>query len=371
MKRKNEVVARLQEGVRALLQTPGIHMVEGKAYFVEPHTIGIEGSDEQYAAPHIIIATGSVTKMLPVPGMELPGVLTSTSILNLTQLPHSLCVIGGGVIGLEFASIFNAFGCKVTVVEYCKEILPNLDSALAKRLRLVLKQKGIDIITQAEVKSVEQLPDGNLAVNYLNKGRTLQCIAQNVLCAVGRAANTGSLNLADAGIHFTPRGITVDEHMQTHAKGIYAIGDVNGLCQLAHAATAQGKVALNHILGNESAGINLQIMPSVVFTLPEMASVGLSEDACKQQQIAYTAHKSFYRANGKALAMNEPEGMVKLITSADDGKILGCHLFGAHASDLIQEIVCLMHFGGTLTDLKQIIHAHPTLCELIADAAHA
>ena len=159
--------------------------------------------------------------------------------------------------------------------------------------------------------------------------------------------------------------------MQTHAKGIYAIGDVNGLCQLAHAATAQGKVALNHILGNESAGINLQIMPSVVFTLPEMASVGLSEDACKQQQIAYTAHKSFYRANGKALAMNEPEGMVKLITSADDGKILGCHLFGAHASDLIQEIVCLMHFGGTLTDLKQIIHAHPTLCELIADAAHA
>ena len=135
-----------------------------------------------------------------------------------------------------------------------------------------------------------------MAVNYLNKGRTLQCIAQNVLCAVGRAANTGSLNLADAGIHFTPRGITVDEHMQTHAKGIYAIGDVNGLCQLAHAATAQGKVALNHILGNESAGINLQIMPSVVFTLPEMASVGLSEDACKQQQIAYTAHKSFYRA---------------------------------------------------------------------------
>lgn len=371
MKRKNEVVARLQEGVRALLQTPGIHMVEGKAYFVEPHTIGIEGSDEQYAAPHIIIATGSVTKMLPVPGMELPGVLTSTSILNLTQLPHSLCVIGGGVIGLEFASIFNAFGCKVTVVEYCKEILPNLDSALAKRLRLVLKQKGIEIITQAEVKSVEQLPDGNLGVNYLNKGRTLQCIAQNVLCAVGRAANTSSLNLADAGIHFTPRGITVDEHMQTHAKGIYAIGDVNGLCQLAHAATAQGKVALNHILGNESAGINLQIMPSVVFTLPEMASVGLSEDACKQQQIAYTAHKSFYRANGKALAMNEPEGMVKLITSADDGKILGCHLFGAHASDLIQEIVCLVHYGGTLTDLKQIIHAHPTLCELIADAAHA
>lgn len=366
MNRKNEIVSTLSQGVKTLINIPGLNLVRGKAYFVDKHVVGIENTTEQYTAENIIIATGSITRILQIKGIDLPGVLTSTSILNIDYIPQSLCVIGGGVIGLEFASIFSALGSHVTVIEFCKEILPNLDSEIAKRLRMTLKQRGINVITQAGVTSLSQ-EEGGLSVSYEYKGKTLQCLAQNVLCAIGRQANVKALNLSDIGIEYNEKGITVDEHLQTNVKGVFAIGDINGKCQLAHAAVAQGTVVLDYLL-NQKTTVRLDLMPSVVFTIPEVASIGMSEDLCKKNNLSYNIHKSFYRANGKALAMNATDGIVKIISDSATGKILGCHMYGAHASDIIQEIVSLMYFSGTINDLRSIIHSHPTLSETILEA---
>lgn len=366
MNRKNEIVSTLSQGVKTLINIPGLNLVRGKAYFVDKHVVGIENTTEQYTAENIIIATGSITRIPQIQGIDLPGVLTSTSILNIDYIPQSLCVIGGGVIGLEFASIFSALGSHVTVIEFCKEILPNLDSEIAKRLRMTLKQSGINVITQAGVTSLSQ-EEGGLSVSYECKGKTLQCQAQNVLCAIGRQANVKALNLSDIGIEYNEKGITVDEHLQTNVKGVFAIGDINGKCQLAHAAVAQGTVVLDYLL-NQKTTVRLDLMPSVVFTIPEVASIGMSEDLCKKNNLSYNIHKSFYRANGKALAMNATDGIVKIISDSATGKILGCHMYGAHASDIIQEIVSLMYFSGTINDLRSIIHSHPTLSETILEA---
>ena len=252
------------------------------------------------------------------------------------------------------------------MIEFCKEILPNLDSEIAKRLRMTLKQRGINVITQAGVTSLSQ-EEGGLSVSYECKGKTLQCLAQNVLCAIGRQANVKALNLSDIGIEYNEKGITVDEHLQTNVKGVFAIGDINGKCQLAHAAVAQGTVVLDYLL-NQKTTVRLDLMPSVVFTIPEVASIGMSEDLCKKNNLSYNIHKSFYRANGKALAMNATDGIVKIISDSATGKILGCHMYGAHASDIIQEIVSLMYFSGTINDLRSIIHSHPTLSETILEA---
>lgn len=366
MERKNQVVCCLQTGVETLLKHKNIHLVYGKASFQDTHTVKV--GEELYQAGHIIIATGSVTKYLPIEGLHLPGVLTSKEILDIDHVPQRLCVIGAGVIGLEFASIFNSFGSQVTVVEFMKEILPNFDTDIAKRLKQSLSKKGIEIINQAGVKSVEQREGGVLAVNYEVKGNIKTCEADTVLLAVGRAANVGALNLEDVGIAFTPKGIEVNENMQTNVPHIYAIGDVNGRCMLAHAATFQGMRALNHILG-EADDIRLDIVPAAVFTSPEAAMVGLTEEQCKAQGIAFTAKKAFFRANGKAVSMNEPDGLCKLLADAE-GHILGCHLFGAHAADLVQEVCALMNRRATVGDLKAIIHAHPTLGEVVQTAAH-
>ena len=366
LKRKNQVVNNLQNGVETLLKQKNIQLVYGKAVFKDPHTVEVFG--ELYTAKHILIATGSVTKYLPVEGLDLPGVVTSKEILDIDHIPQRLCVIGAGVIGMEFASIFNSFGSQVTVVEFMKDILPNFDNDIAKRLKQSLSKKGIDIINQAGVKSVEKKEDGTLVVNYEVKGTMKSCEADTVLLAVGRAANVNSLNLADVGIEFTPKGIPVNDQMQTNVPHIYAIGDVNGRCMLAHAATFQGMRALHHILGEEDY-IRLDIVPAAVFTSPEAAMVGLTEEQCKTQGIDFVSRKSFFRANGKAVSMNETDGICKLIADAD-GHILGCHLFGAHAADLVQEIAALMNQGATVSQLKSIIHAHPTLGEVVQSAAH-
>lgn len=363
--RKDAVVAQLATGIRTLMKTPDITFIEGKAEFVDAHTIRI--GDAIYSAPHIIIATGSVTKFLPIPGAHAPGVVTSTEMLQLAEVPAHLCIIGGGVIGLEFASIFNAIGSEVTVVEYCKEILPAFDKDLAKRLRTSLKKKGITFKTGAAVTAIHQA-DTLLSVEFEDKGRTAQVEADLVLMAVGRAANVASLNLADVGIAFTPRGIKVDENMQTNIPGVYAVGDVNGLCQLAHAATFQSYRALNHLLGRTD-DICLDIVPAAVFTTPEAAMVGLTEEEATARNIAFTTRKAFYRANGKALAMGAADdGLVKLIIDNEE-RIIGCHILGAHASDLIHEAAMLIKQQTPLSALKDCIHAHPTLSEILLNAA--
>ena len=395
--RKNAVVEQLRGGVEGLLGHKNITLVYGKALFKDEHTIAViptspsvipsspsvipsevEGSPQEYTADYIIIATGSISASLPVPGADLPGIMTSREILDIEEVPQRLCVIGGGVIGLEFASIFRSFGSEVTVVEYCKDILPRFDTDLAKRLKQSLGKRGIEINTQAQVTSITE-NSGEYTVTFIRKGKEEAVVADKVLMAVGRKANLASLNLADVGIDFTQRGIIVNEVMQTNVPHIYAVGDINGKMMLAHAATFQGLVALDHIMGigNE---IDLSVMPAAVFTSPEAASVGMTEDECKDAGIPVKCLKSFFRANGKAVTMGETDGFCKLVVAAEPkdggesryeaGRILGCHLFGPHSSDIVQEACAMISRKSSLEQFQSIIHTHPTLTEVLQSALH-
>lgn len=388
VERKNAVVEQLRGGVEGLLAHKLITLVRGKASFKDDHTVvvtSVTSSEEgttlqEYSADYIIIATGSVSASLPIPGADLPGVLTSREILDIQDVPSSLCVIGGGVIGLEFASIFRSFGSEVTVLEYCKDILPRFDTDLAKRLKQSLAKRGIEIVTQAQVTGIEVLQDDkeSYQVTYIRKDKEETVRAEKVLMSVGRRANTGSLNLSDAGVEFTKRGVTVNGYMQTNVPHIYAIGDINGLMMLAHAATFQGVVALDHIMGLTNS-IDLSVMPAAVFTSPEAASVGLTEDECKEKGIPVKCLKSFFRANGKAVTMGETDGFCKVVVAAEPknpgdvspyapGRVLGCHLYGPHASDIVQEACALITRKATLEEFRSIIHTHPTLTEVLQSA---
>ena len=362
--RKHSVVEQLRGGVEALMAAPGITFVKGRAVFKDSKTVVV--GDEEYTADNIIIATGSHAKMPPVEGIDSEGVMTSTELLDVEAVPARLCIIGAGVIGMEFASVFNSFGSEVTVVEFMKECLPALDGDIAKRLRKAIEKRGVAFHMQSGVKKIERGANG-LTVTFERKGKETTVEADAVFVATGRAANTEGLGLEAAGVEFDRFGIKVDNNMQTNVKGIYAIGDVNGRMMLAHAASAQGMRCVNSILGHADK-IRFDIMPSAIFTNPEAGAVGLTEDQCSAQGIEYTVHKSFYRSNGKALAVNAAEGMVKLI-AATDGRILGCHVYGAHAADLIQEAATIMNYNGTLADLHDIIHTHPTLEEVLQSAA--
>lgn len=354
--RKNAVLDQLRGGIDSLLR--GVNVVRGKASFRDAHTVVVDG--QEYSADKIIIATGSKSALLPIPGADTA--MTSREMLNLTEVPESLCVIGGGVIGLEFASIFSSFGSQVTVLEYCKEILPRFDIDLAKRLKQALAKRGIRIETQAQVTAI----DGG-TVRYIRKEVECEVQAEKVLMAVGRVANTDGLNLEAAGIECGRRGIAVDGNFRTSAPDVYAVGDVTGGMMLAHVATAQGIRALNDIEGRQDR-IRFDLVPAAVFTMPEVATIGLTEEECREQGIEIRCFKSFYRANGKAVSMDETDGYCKVIADAADGRILGCHLMGAHSSDLIHEIAALMSAGATVSDAQNIIHAHPTLAEVLQSA---
>lgn len=413
MERKNNVVSQLRSGVEGLLKNKLITLVNGRAVLKDAHTVTVEpvqgaaeaSGPQEYSADYIIIATGSSSASIPIPGTDLPGVMTSNEILELDAVPQRLCIIGAGVIGLEFASVFRSFGSEVTVVEYCREILPRFDTDLAKRLKQSLGKRGIEIMTSAAVKGIYEASASDLAeagieqasgllkVEYERKGALTAVLADKVLMAVGRRANVEGLGLEAAGVEYTPKGIKVNEFMQTTCPSVYAIGDVNGKMMLAHAATFQGRKALDHICGEDNE-IDLAIMPAAVFTMPEAATVGLTEDDCKDRGIPCKCFKSFFRANGKAVCVGETDGFCKLVVAApaaeaccDDGssadgnapyssciirpgRILGCHLYGPHAADLVQEICALMNRNATLEDFKAVIHAHPTLGEVVQAAAN-
>lgn len=360
LERKQAIVEQLRKGVETILQHPNITFVKGFGRLSGIHSVTV--GDEEFTAKNIIIATGSHAKLPPVDGINDPSVMTSTELLSCSSIPKQLCIIGAGVIGMEFASAFNAFGCKVTVVEYMKECLPTIDGDIAKRLRKSLEKQGVTFIMQAGVSSIQ-----NGTVTYEKKGKQATVVADSVLVATGRAANTDNMGLEGVGVEFNRQGIVVDDNMQTNIPGIYAIGDVNGKMMLAHAATFQGYRAINHILGKEDL-INFDIMPAAIFTYPEAASVGISEENAKQAGLDYSCGKGFYRANGKALSMGETEGLLKLIADKD-GKIIGCHVFGVHAADLVQEVTSLMNKNATVEDLKNIIHIHPTVGEILLSAA--
>ena len=372
--RKQQVVEQLRTGVETLLSQPGITLVRGNASFKDDHSVII--GEEEYTAPNIIIATGSEAALPPFLS-SLPsggsGVGFSTDLLNIDHVPEHLCIIGAGVIGMEFASAFSSFGSKVTVIEFLKECLPPMDSDLAKRLRKTLEKRGVEFFMQSAVKQI----DGHTVI-FERKGMEQTVEADTILIATGRRPRTEGFNLAAAGIECTPKGaIPVDENFrvkplspntQHPTSNIYAIGDVNGLQMLAHAATFQGFRAVNHILGKPDS-IDFTAMPSAIFTNPEMAGVGPTEDQLKEKTDGnYICKKAYYRANGKALAMDATDGLVKLLADSD-GRIVACHVMGAHAADIVQEATALIHSRATLSDLAETIHIHPTLSEILHEAA--
>lgn len=361
--RKESVVSQLRNGVAYLLKNPNITIADGKASFKDAQTVVVNG--EEYTAKDFIIATGSKPAMLPIPGVDSEIVLTSTDVLNLKELPESICVIGGGVIGLEMASYLHRFGVEVTVLEYAPQVLPNFDAEVSKRLMMLLTKQGIKIETDAQVTAI----DAEGFVTYKKKDQEYNVECDKVLMAVGRTPNTSDLNLEAAGIAYNRKGIEVDDNMQTSLPHIYAIGDVNGKMMLAHVATFQGTRALNHIQG-KSDKIKFNLVPAAVFTIPEVASVGLTETKCDDEELDYKAVKVPFGAVGKAVAMGEPDGFCKLIIDNETRTILGCHIMGAHASDLVQEVVTMMNLGVTIDDAKDIIHAHPTLNEIIQITIH-
>ena len=356
------------------MQQPGITFVHGHGHFLDANTVEVvstvdeETVVQQFQAKNIIIATGSRTKILPIEGITGPNCVTSTELLDIQEVPKRLCIIGAGVIGMEFASVFASFGSEVTVVEYLKECLPALDSDIAKRLRKQLEKRGVKFYLGAGVKKV----DGG-TVAFERKGKEESVEADVILVATGRTPNIENLNLDQAGIAYDRLGIKVNPdtfevsapNTQHPSPRIFAIGDVNGRQLLAHAATMQGIRVVNTILGRKDA-IRLDVMPAAVFTSPEAASVGPTEDQLKDEGREYTCHKGYYRSNGKALAIDSTEGIVKLFTDASD-RIIGCHILGAHAADLVQEIAALMNRDTTLAELRDIVHIHPTLSEILQD----
>ena len=349
--RMGEVVPQLRTGVEGILSHPNITLVREKGVFVDAHTVG------DYTAPHIIIATGSETKWLPIEGAQTdPRVVDSTGLLRLDTLPKRLAIIGAGVIGMEFASVFHRFGSEVTVIEYLKECLPALDGDIAKRLRKLLEKRGITFKMKTAVENLADID------------------ADVILMATGRKPRVEGLNLEAAGITLAPNGaIPVDPETfaclpdsLSPCLPVYAIGDVNGRQMLAHAAEMQAVHAVNQILGKQDH-IRFDIMPAAIFTEPEAACVGPTEDQLKANGVAYTCRKSFWRANGKALAMGETEGLLKLFCDAD-GVILGCHAYGAHAADIVQEVSVLMCKHTTISELADMVHIHPTLSEILKNA---
>ena len=354
--RMAQVVPQLRAGVEAILSHPNITLVRKKAVF---------GKTAIFGEAPVIIATGSETKWLPIEGAHTDSrVVDSTGLLQLDTLPKRLAIIGAGVIGMEFASVFHRFGSEVTVIEYLKECLPALDSDIAKRLRKYLEKRGITFRMKTAVENLADID------------------ADVILMATGRKPRTEGLGLEQLGITLAPNGaIPVDDDFrvisslplekpgegeQRSGMGMYAIGDVNGRQMLAHAAEMQAVHAVNQILG-KSDGIRFDIMPAAIFTEPEAACVGPTEDQLKAAGIPYIVKKSFWRANGKALAMGETEGMLKLFASPE-GLILGCHAYGAHASDIIQEVSVLMCKHTMLAELADMVHIHPTLSEILKAA---
>lgn len=383
--RKNAVVGQLREGLSSMLSRPGIRLVHGKASFVDRHTVAVtplqDGNSgaRYYEADYIVVATGSVPAILPVPGAGLEGVVTSRELLDIDHVPERLCIIGAGVIGLEFASIFRSFGSEVTVVEYCSEILPRFDKDIAKRLRQSLAKRGISFFMGAQVQGISEIHEGHsdsgqgpaghdlagkrsLSVAFVRKGAEERVEADTVLMAVGRRPAVDSLNLDEIGVEYDAKGIKVNGFMQTNIPDVYAVGDITGGYMLAHAATMQGVKALDHIMGIED-GIDLSVMPAAVFTMPEAASVGMTEEDCKAAGIVCSCRKSFFRSNGKALCLGEADGMCKIITDSD-GRLLGCHMFGPHASDLIHEATAFITMKARLQDMRSMVHVHPSLSEI-------
>jgi len=370
MKRKEMITRRLSSGVEQLMKANQVRVVRGEGQIIEPEAVevfGTDGQKEVIKTKNIIIATGSSVMKPPLPGLDSEGVITSDEALSLSELPSRMIIIGGGVVGIEFAGIFNALGVKVTVVEMLPRILLPIDEEIARRLSQILKRKGIEILTDCKVKEIKKNIQ-NLEVLISTTDGEKKIETEKVLLAVGRVPELGNIDILGLGIELDGRAIKVDKKMRTNIPGIYAVGDVVGKIMLAHVASREGIVAVENISGKETL-MDYKIVPNCVFSMPEVSSVGLSEEEAKKGNSNIKVSKFPFMANGKALGMGEIEGMVKIIADADTSELLGFHILGVHASDLISEGVLALSMEATAEEIVNTIHAHPTLAETIVEAA--
>jgi len=365
MARKSNVVDKLVSGVEQLMKSNKISVYRGTGRILSPQLVRV--NDEEIAAKKIIIATGSETTLLPIPGLDLPGVLTTDDILELKELPESLVVIGGSHVGVEFASIFNELGTKVTIVKRRPLRLEPVDEEIGRRFAQTLSRRGIEVKIGAAVKAIKQ--NGALLKVVWDTPEGEQGVeGQMVLMATGRQPFTEGLELSELGIRMDGRAIVVNEYLETNVDGVYAIGDVLGKSMLAHVASYEGEVAAENALGHPRK-VDYRAVPSVVYTYPEVAGVGITEVEANDSGIPYKVSKFPFLACGRAVAMDETTGIVKMICNAEDGRVLGVHIMGPHADELIAEGVLAIQLGATARDIAHTIHAHPTLPEAVHETA--
>lgn len=370
LKRKEEVVENIVGGVEKLISSyKNIELLDGKASFIDSNTLKValkNGEEKTVTADDIIIATGSSAQMTETKGVDLEGVITSDELLELDEIPETLIVVGGGVIGLEFASIYKELGSNVILL--ASRILKDGDKEIAKRLTPTLKKQGIEVYVDIRAKEIIREENKlKVVAKYKEKDEEITVEGNYVLIASGRAPNVNGLNLEDVGIEYSPKGIKVDENFETTVPHVYAIGDVNSKgIQLAHVASAQGEYVVERILG-ENPDINLDVYPSCVFTMTEVAQVGFTEEKLKEMGREYKVSKFMFSANGKAVTLGEAEGIVKIIASPDD-MILGVHILGPHANDLIHEGALAIANKLDAKAIARTIHAHPTLSEAFSEA---
>ncbi|OGV46986.1 MAG: dihydrolipoyl dehydrogenase [Lentisphaerae bacterium GWF2_44_16] len=368
LSRKDSVVEKLRGGIGGLLKNAGVTVINGMASFVDKKTVSVKtekGENQSISAKNFIIASGSESL---VPGFipKSERVLTSTELLSIQKIPESLLILGGGVIGCEFACLFAELGTKVTVVEMLPRILPVLDSEISRTLAQYMKKSGINILTgtpMQDIKAGAKSVSGKVGPDELS--------AEYLLVSIGRKPLTEGLNLEAAGVKTNERGwIPVDSKCKTNVPSIYAIGDIAGKIWLAHLASAMGLCAAENAAGNKSE-FSYDLVPGCIFTTPEIGVIGLSEDECKEKGINYHVGKFPFAALGKAMAINETSGFCKIIADAATDQVLGVHIIGPHATDLVSEAVPAMSLEITAKELGKAIHAHPTLGEAMMEAAHA
>jgi dihydrolipoamide dehydrogenase len=368
--RKNKVVKRMVSGVEFLIKDNRITFIRGKANFLDRRTIEVEGpkEGEQFKSQRIIIATGSVSAQIPNVETDGKSILTSTEMLELSSIPKELIIIGGGVIGMEFACLFNSLGSKVTVVEMLPEIISTEDGEIIRGLTTLLKKRNIQIYTEAKVKEAK-VKKGNGEVTVVDKeGKEVLFRAEKVLMAVGRSPYTDGLGLEKINVAFNGKFIKVNEKMETNIPGIYAIGDVTGRQMLAHKASAEGIVAAENISGRQTH-VDYCKIPNCIYTFPEVASIGMNEKQAKEKGLQVRIGRYPFQSNGKALANEDSEGFVKVIAEKELGQVVGVHILGDHATDLIGGLSLAMTLEATVDELGKTVQAHPTLTEAIAEAS--
>ena len=371
---KDKVVAANTQGITFLFKKNKVDHLIGLGTITAPGTVAVKGKDgvKTVTAKNIIIATGSESTPLKGIAVDEKQIVTSTGALSLPAAPKTMAVIGGGVIGLEMGTVWQRLGTKVTVIEYLDRVLPTMDGDVSKEMKKILAKHGMEFKLSTKVISAETGKGKvTLTLEPATGGTQEKLEVETVLLAIGRRPFTQGLGLENVGIALDERGrVPVNDHFETAVKGIYAIGDVIRGAMLAHKAEDEG-VVVAEIIAGQSGHINYDCIPGVVYTHPEAASVGKTEEELKAAGVAYKTGKFPYMANGRARAMNATDGFVKILADAKTDRVLGCHIVGAEAGTLIAEVVSVMEFGGSAEDIARTCHAHPTLNEVVKEAALA